>query len=660
MRVSLLVLSLAALVLLLLGGGGVAEARSARGVWPARKGAAPVSAPPVGVVKPAAGAAATKAKQGQAEPHRVKILTEADELLPRRRHDGPRHSRPRSPVHLTDDGPVAMTEYGVVRGYVDSGVNHWRGVPFAAPPVGNLRFREPQDALKWEGVREAIEEGPICPQIKIFDWLYAGNEDCLYLDVYAPGDASPTNLKPVFVWIYGGAWILGDAYEFGLYDGKNVVNARDYVIVAMNYRLGPLGFMANDAIQAESPQGTAGNFALLDQLKALEWVRDNIASFGGDPKQVTIGGESAGGFSVCWHLASPLSAGLFHAAIIESGTCSDNNFFVSYELSRNWTNTYTSMVGCDPNAPDGGLTCLRNLPTGDIMGNLLGAGPEHSLAENMQSVRQRHADLFGADGSLGNSSWGYHPRLFPLMSWAATIDGVSLPAMPLAQIEAGRFNKVPTIAGTNHDEGTMFVPMMFLIVPGVHFPVQASDLPVAMDHFFGNATVTRLIEQEYPLANYSSPEECFNDILRDYMFVCAARRALRAMDRHGTDTWLYHWHYKGDWIDGYILGDYHAAELEFVWDAPIPIIHPFSANDNAMANTVDTYWSNMVWSGNPNGNATTSSRTGALRGEEYWPQYDNVNMADMVLAVPTQVERDYFESQCEFWDRALGYDNGKE
>jgi len=674
MRVSLLVLALVVVVLLATFGG--ADARRARAARPEPAKAA-TPAP-----KPAA-ATASATKPG----YRVNVQ-EYEKLLPRRGnrrsplpHDitapnggapwkgGDRfEARPNGqdtrpiPLRAPDDGPVAMTEYGAVQGYVDDGVNHWRGIPYAAPPVGEFRFREPQDALKWQGVREAVEEGPICPQIKIFDWLYAGNEDCLYLDVYAPADASPTNLKPVFVWIYGGAWILGDAYEFGLYDGHNVVNARDYVIVAMNYRLGPLGFMANDAMRAENPLGTAGNFALLDQLKALEWVRDNVAAFGGDPKQVTIGGESAGGFSVCWHLASPLSAGLFHGAIIESGTCSDDNFFISYELSRNWTNTYTTMLGCDPNAPDGGLTCLRNMETGDIMGNLLGAGAGHTVQENMQSIRQKHADLFSAEGGqsgLGNQSWGYHPRLFPLMSWAATIDGVSLPAMPLTQIESGNFNAVPTIAGTNNDEGTLFVPMMFLIVPGVHLPVEASDLPIAMDHFFNNATITAMIEAEYPVANYSSAEECFNDILRDFMFVSSARRALRAMNKHNVSTWLYHWYYKGDWIDDYILGDYHAAELEFVWDTPIPLLHPFSDNDNAMANTVDTYWSNMVWTGTPNGNAL-ASRTGALRDEEYWMQYDDENMADMVLAVPTQLERDYFESKCEFWDMALGYNNGKE
>jgi len=216
--------------------------------------------------------------------------------------------------------------------------------------------------------------------------------------------------------------------------------------------------MANDALRAESPEGIAGNMALLDQVQALQWVQTNIGNFGGDPSRVTIAGESAGAFSVCWHLASPMSAGLFHAAILESGTCDSAPFFSSYDLSRNWTNTYISMIGCNPDDPNV-LTCLRALPTGKIMGDII----QTHMGDVKENVKQMHAAHAAA--AAASSNWNYKPLLFPLMSWGCTIDGVSLPDVPLNIIASGNYNNVPAIMGTNNDEGTIFVPTMPLIIP---------------------------------------------------------------------------------------------------------------------------------------------------------------------------------------------------
>lgn len=474
-----------------------------------------------------------------------------------------------------------------------------------------------------------------------------------FLSLLSSADAITSGEKlPVFVWIFGGAWVLGDGYEFGLYDGHNVAKARNHIIVTFNYRLGPLGFMANDAMRDETELGTAGNMGLLDQVKVLQWVQKNIANFGGDPDRVTIAGESAGAFSVCWHLASPLSAGLFHAAILESGTCDSAAFFMPYELSRNWTNTFVGMVGCNPDANSSTvMSCLRALPTGKIMGDILEA-KSADVAGNVGQLRSAYEDLMAS----GATQWGYTPLLFPLMSWGATIDGVSLLDMPLNQIASGNYNKVPAIQGTNNDEGTIFVPAMPLIIPGIHWPTQSGDLEIAMNYIFGgNQTTVGGIISLYPQSNYASAEATFNVILRDYMFVCPARRALSAMNAAGASTWLYHWDYQGDWIDDLLFGDYHSAELEFVFaNQWPPIMHMFSLNDYTMANTVDTYWNNMVWYHNPNGNESVTdsvSRRTQLKDEEFWAEYSpEQNRQNMVLAVPTRVEQDYFESQCEFWD----------
>jgi len=557
------------------------------------------------------------------------------------------------------DGPIRDTQYGQVQGYTQNGdVNIWRGIPFAAPPVGNLRWREPQDAQNWTGVKQTTWQANICPQIHIFDWLYLGNEDCLYLDVYAPVNANSSNPLPVFIWIYGGGYVIGDNWEFGFYDGYNVVRQRGHIVVSMNYRLGPLGFMANDALRDDNPHGFAGNWGILDQLKAMQWVRDNIANFGGDPNRVTIGGESAGAFSTCFHLASPLSAGLFHAAILESGTCNTQNFFVDYDVQRNWTNTYAAMVGCDPDAANI-LECLRAVPTGKIMGHILGKEGK-SLQENVRLLHEAHARA--AQGS----KWNYKPRLFPLMPWGTTIDGVALLRQPLEQIISGQYNKVPVIMGTNNDEGTIFVPVMPLIIIGTHFPAQITDLPLVVDHMFGGlgntSTVLAGIQQLYPLSAFKDAEDMLSAVLRDFMFVCSSRRAVRAMTQHNASAWLYHWWYKGDWIEDLFLGDYHTAELEFVWNnAWPPFIHMFSDNDAKMADTVDTYWTNLIHYHNPNGpematsgdhrtHSSSKPNSPFLRGQLYWPRWDASSMNDMILALPTSVEDDYYGKQCDFWD----------
>jgi para-nitrobenzyl esterase len=227
-----------------------------------------------------------------------------------------------------------------------------------------------------------------------------------------------------------------------------------------------------------------------------------------------------------------------------------------------------------------------------------------------------------------------------------------LPDVPLNLISSGNFNKVPVIMGTNSNEGSIFVPPMALIIPGVHFPIQPSDYPLLVGHFYNNnQTIIAMVEQQYPLANYPNAETCFADLLRDFFFICASRRALEAMDANGATTWMYHWDYHGDWIEDKVLGDYHSAELEFVWDNQWPpIVHQFSQNDTTMSNTVDTYWSNFVFTLDPNSGEKTS-RTGKLNDEEYWAPFDPVQQQDLVLAVPTRVEQLYTDSNCDMWDQ---------
>ena len=218
-------------------------------------------------------------------------------------------------------GPVVNTTGGAVRGTSKDGVNLFRDIPFAAPPIGSLRWAAPHPAASWSGVRDATKVGNQCPQLDVL-----GNEDCLYLQLAVPEKCTPAAPCPVMFWIYGGAYVLGSDNEYGWYDPHDLAKAQDVVVVASNYRVGSLGFLALEALARESG-GTVGNWGTLDQTAALRWAQKNLAAFGGDPGAVTLFGQSAGAISVCWHMASPGSRGLFHRAILESGTCDQPSFF---------------------------------------------------------------------------------------------------------------------------------------------------------------------------------------------------------------------------------------------------------------------------------------------------------------------------------------------
>src|ERR1044071_3203131 len=223
------------------------------------------------------------------------------------------------PVFAVDQ---VRTATGVVegRGMQPSGVRIFRGIPFAQPPIGDLRWREAQPLQSWKGIRQAVDFGPRCMQAPIFpDMRFRSNgmsEDCLYLNVWTPAKSNRERL-PVLVYFYGGGFVSGDSSE-PRYDGESMA-AKGIVVVTVNYRLGVFGFMAHSELTKESPHKASGNYGLLDQTAGLRWVRQNIASFGGDPKHVTIAGESAGSISVSAHMASPLSKDLIAGAIGESG-----------------------------------------------------------------------------------------------------------------------------------------------------------------------------------------------------------------------------------------------------------------------------------------------------------------------------------------------------
>ena len=327
-----------------------------------------------------------------------------------------------APLRNTTDGPVSGIDGGNLATF--------HGLPYAAPPIGVLRFRAPQPVAPWTSVRNVSALPPICPQFQLIDnsTIYAGEEDCLYLHLYQPTACNATHRCAVMVFIPGGAFILGDGYEFGFYDGTNLAVSGGVVVVSVNYRQGPLGFMALDALQAEDPDHSTGNAALQDQRAALLWVKANAAAFGGDPSQVTLFGESAGGFSVSWHLVSPLSAGLFRAVIIESGSSDSPQIYQTLEEAIAFNTLYAGAIGC-PSSSGGAaqqLACLRALPTGDVTKGILdwwdpnwpyksvGADRAGTLGR-LEALRAFFAGMKGGAPQL--------PSLAPVMPWGPAVDG---------------------------------------------------------------------------------------------------------------------------------------------------------------------------------------------------------------------------------------------
>eukprot|EP01125_Pyxidicula_operculata_P001530 TRINITY_DN11392_c0_g1_i1.p1 TRINITY_DN11392_c0_g1~~TRINITY_DN11392_c0_g1_i1.p1 ORF type:complete len:527 (-),score=75.10 TRINITY_DN11392_c0_g1_i1:76-1656(-) len=510
-------------------------------------------------------------------------------------------------VVIYADPNLVQTSNGPVLGYEQNGVRVWKGIPFASPPVGQNRFRPPQPANTWTQPLICHYEGNVCPQFDLDGLVMLGDEDCLNLDVWVPANATPSSNLPVLVWIYGGAWVLGDKFEFGLYDGTNKVNYGNYIHVAGNYRVGPVGFLGLNELLSES--GTTGNYGLQDQTAVLQWVQKNIRAFGGDPTRVTINGESAGAFSVCWHLVNEASKGLFQAAILESGQCDVPFWWPTMSASNDWGHNYAGLIGC--NSTGDVLTCLRNLPIKTIMGpSFLTTAPPNA------------------------------PLLYPVFDWGATIDGTSvgLKGVPLDLIKQGKFNKVPVVIGTNQDEGDIFVALSPFIVPGAWLPFDQYRLNLVLEHFFGsNQTLIQQILTFYD--QLPSYESMMSAAITDSQFVCPTRRLVRALSAQSVPAYLYRFTYNPGWADTGILGDYHTVELDFVFgNAWPPVVHSFNQADIAMSQTMMDYWISTIFNGNPNTNVPLK-----------WPVYDNTYPI-LRFDQPLMVEYDFAADVCNFWD----------
>ncbi|KAF4660167.1 hypothetical protein FOL47_007275 [Perkinsus chesapeaki] len=387
-----------------------------------------------------------------------------------------------------------------------------------------------------------------------------GEEDCLFLNVYRPViAANGTARLPVMFWVYGGGYTEGDAL---LYNGTAIAAAHDVIVVTVNYRLGHLGFFGSQKSFEE--EGTTGNWGTLDTQLGLKWVRENIEAFGGDKDRVLLFGESAGAFSVMWHIAAPGSKGLFHAAIIESGTSSTGIFFQNQsDAFKYYDWVAKDLAGCQ-SAHD--LDCLRQT--------------ESNKFDIPAGIR--------FDPSRA-PTWG--SPLFPHMPVGPIVDGTALPDVPLHVIKKGMHNDVPLILGLNRNEGSMFGFMLADLVPGLTLPPRAKDSLDASEYFLQNSTAAQeLTASLYPPDEYSTVygedntyfEQIFY-VIRDAMFHCSMRRLATALAESGrrSHTWMYSFDKPdiyGTW-SGFRLGKFlpafgnlTLAELGTVHGSEVPFV----------------------------------------------------------------------------------------
>ena len=466
---------------------------------------------------------------------------------------------PRSPVAATTEGPV--------RGVLSAGIDRYKGIPYAAAPVGNLRWQPPRPHGRWQGVRDAAAFANHCPQTATPYGQATSTEDCLYLNVYTPArgtDALPEDaLLPVMVWIHGGALIVGESDD---YDPVRLVQ-QGVVVVTINYRLGVLGFFAHPALSAESGHAT-DNYGLMDQQAALHWVQRNISHFGGDPGRVTIFGESAGGLSVHSHLASPLSSGLFHGAIVQSGAyaLAQPSVATAEAAGKKVAADRTFGVGCGEDASAATAACLRAASVDALLAARNATGPTSVVPD--------------VDGTVLKESIG-------------------------DAFAAGRFNTVPVIEGSNHDEWRLFVGQA---EAQTGRPVTAAGYVQGIMNSLGVPLGTAtFFASLYPAAAYPSPSIALGALGTDLVFACNARKTVKAL-AHFVPTYAY------EFADenapelflppvSFPYGSAHASEIQYLLDlrSPLPpgLVVPLNATQRELSAAMVTHWTNFARTGSP-------------------------------------------------------------
>ena len=448
---------------------------------------------------------------------------------------------------------------GTVAGTAQGDLTVFKGIPFAAPPVGKLRWAEPAPVVPWQGTKQTTQYGAPCMQdpsmLKFMGINATASEDCLYLNVWTPAKTRGDKL-PVMVWIYGGGF-AGGATSAPLYDGTKLAE-KGVIVVSVAYRLGALGFLASPELSKESGHGS-GNYGLEDQIAGLKWVRDNIAQFGGDPANVTIFGESAGGIAVSMLGTSPLAKGLFAKAISESG----GNFGPARSGNEGGVNMRTLA-----DAEKQGADFIKALGAANI------AAARALPAEKIQS------------GPAAGAQGGFWPNF----------DGRVLPGDQYILYSEGKFNDTPVLIGTNSDEGSLFV----------QGPVTPAQFEKQIRAQYG-ASADALLAV-YPHATPAEALQSSRDVFRETAFAWPTWAWAKLQTEKGEHpAYIYYFDVRTPEQPG---GSSHASELPYVFgNVDVPTVGG-SKPDKATSDQMMTYWTNFAKTGDPNG-----------AGAPEWPKF---------------------------------------
>ena len=492
-------------------------------------------------------------------------------------------------VLLSSDFPVRVTG-GQIQGslaYDDPEVAVFKGIPFAAPPLRTLRWQPPKPVVAWDSVRDATEAGPVCMQ----GGTQAQSEDCLFLNVWAPRES--IGLQPVMVWIHGGGFVSGSGSD-ALTEGARLAS-QGVIVVTLNYRLGPFGFLAHPALSAESTHNASGNYGLLDIVAALKWVQDNIETFGGDPERVTLFGQSAGAGAIMSVMLMPQSQGLFHRAIAES------IFITGWD--RQLREPFSGMQSAE------------------AQGTALVEALETNGSDTLTAMRSATpTEVFQAANKAG----------FFGLGWAPNVDGWSIPDDPNEMYTNGQQHQVPLITGMNGNEGSLMTAQM-----SVNSVTEFEDIV--------HATYPTVADQALATYEVTSAEDAKPGIDRLFHDMWVAG-PVTTLVRHHADTtaptWLYHFPRIPPTEMGATLGSHHSAEIPYVFgnllnrdpqSANSPANHPMNVGDwteldHLLSRAIMGHWTQFAATGDPNREGLTE-----------WPEFSG---AGRFLRFSNQIELD--------------------
>lgn len=514
------------------------------------------------------------------------------------------------------DGPAdctnIKTDSGPVTGVNNKGVCEYKGIPYAMPPVGEMRWRMPQPPQPWTESMVADKFGSECFQTPMIALAGGdkpiGDEDCLYLNLWARKNDS-NEKKHVMMFLHGGGFTAGSG-SMDTYDGARLAATGDVVVVTINYRLGAFGFFMHPSLA--EPDGTLeGNYGIYDQIAALKWIRENIVNFGGDPDNVTIFGESAGGMSVGALLASPLTEGLFHRAVMQSAPVFMMNRSIEDTLPVG--EELAAVVGCDD--PATVADCLRAMPSEDVMRKLQGG--LMFLADPNKKMKFPSEPLYG---------------------------GKLIPDTPYRMYRDGKYHKdVPVIIGSNRDEFSFFA-LKEHMETREEFEAKISDDRNKISRILGADVLTEDLTSFYNPDNYESPVYAYSDMMGDIAFTCPTRVMANFMAGNDTPVYLYHFKYVSEGID--MIGDwgaFHGSELPIVFGNMtfMGIKFPYQ-NNKIVSRKVRGLWYGFAHNGIP-----------ASEDVPEWPRYDAEKQDYLEIDFELKADSAFKKDRCAVYEKLM-------